>query len=335
VDGAGALRRWAEAPWSEHGDAINSASFFVHLVAAVVNAAGTALVSAAYEAASARAPAVLSHLRGFIKEIRSQEGAASSPGFFKYRDMAPLVQTAAFLALVMDLFGHTDALAGSPLPVWVPCLMTLCFTAVMVEGNRGGPARTTELEVPESWRFLWFVMIVAYCVDACLLRLSLGPEPLEVAFLALCHVKVIGVGKKVQRAPQDQCVNGGADRWRRTATALLAASVAKVAAIGVVLNVQLAALSLVALCITAVLLVMREENLSDLDASGGDIGGEVEGAGFAADTIEGAVEETGQVGAEQSSRGEHDEELRHEESDHSSMDGWAFVEVDHAGVDQS
>jgi membrane protein implicated in regulation of membrane protease activity len=322
--------------WSEHGDAINSAGFFVHVVAAVVNAAATALVSAAYEAASVRAPAVLSHLKGVIKEIRSQDGATSSPGFFKYRDMAPLVQTAAFLALITDLFVHTNALAGSLLPVWLPCLMVLRFTAVMVADNRGGPARTAELEVPESWRFLWFVMIVAYCVDACLLRLTLGPEPLEVAFLALCHVKVISVGKKVQRAPEDQGVNRGADRWRRTATALLAASVAKVAAIGVVLNVQLAALSLVALSITAVLLVMREEILSDLDASGGDIGVE-EGAGFAADTIEGAEEETGQVRAEQSStrRAEHDEEQRHEEWDHSSMYGWAFVEVDPADVDQS
>lgn len=143
---------------------------------------------------------------------------------------------------------------------------------------------TADLEL-EPWKFLWLLT-----VDVYLLRVALGRRLLAVPFLGLCHVRIINVGKLVQRqrAPEDRGVN---DTCRRAATAVLAASVAKVAAVGVVLGVQLAAISLASLCVTTALLLVWEESLlADMDdASGGVVSGAVEGARGSAGNILGGA----------------------------------------------
>lgn len=67
-------------------------------------------------------------------------------------------------------------------------------------------------------------------------------------------------------------LEGGTGMWRRAAVAVLAASVAKVAAIDVVLSVQMAALSLTSLCIMTVALLISEESLlSNLNVSSANV----------------------------------------------------------------
>lgn len=365
ADRFGVSKRWAEATWLEHRDAARAAVFVLRLAGAVAYTAATALVSLVYDEARARAPAVLTHLRGVIrKKMRSKEGAAAvsfpSSGSIKYRHFAHLVKWAVFLWICADIALDANALTlGSSFPIILPCVLTLALTGVMLEqwvfqhhgfsnATRAGGGTTAEHKaLTELWSFLWSMMVTAYFVDAFLLRFTLGHRTLEVAFLALCQVKVINLGKEVQRAAPEDGHLGGAGKWRRGSVAVLAACVAKAAVAGAVVGVQMAALSLASLCVMTVVLLIREESLlSELDDSVGGVNGGEEGAG---DNLAGNVARGGadEVCSERSSTiaedasaleghddssEEHVQEQRDEEPDCSSMDSWEFVE---AADDQS
>ncbi|TVU15224.1 hypothetical protein EJB05_38732, partial [Eragrostis curvula] len=368
ADGFVASRRWAEAAWREHRGAARTAWFVLRLVPRAIYWLGAGLIEEAYDGAVVRAPAVLSYLRGVVKEIRKKKSVdavvSSSYGGISHMDMPCLIKTAGYVVICADMAVYVNAIFGISFRFWVPCFFVTCFTALIVaewvcglleeDDDSIEPTRNAEVKVPESWRYLWFTMITAHFVDVYLLRLALGPRPVAVAFLALCNVKVINVGKKVQRTPDGDGDGsaGGAGKWRRVATAVLAASSVKVFAIYVLLGFQPAALSLASLGVTTVLLLIREENLSDLEAPGHfDSGRKAvreEGAGFAGNDIVGGAGEEAEVGAEDSNTSvddaeahgegsdeaeEHVEEQRHEEPDCSSsssnnMDDWNVVEMD-------
>ncbi|KAK3142069.1 hypothetical protein QOZ80_4BG0341790 [Eleusine coracana subsp. coracana] len=349
---ARAVRRWAEAAWRDNRAAARAACLFLRLAAAVACAAAAALADAAYESARTIAPPVLSHLRTVIvKETRmNQSGEGAAVFFVKYRDLARLVKASLFLGLSADVLVYAKAVVGLSVPfLLLPCFAALCVTAVLASGgtwpfslphdndddSNGTPA---DLEA-EPWKLLWLVAVTAYLIDVCLLRFTIGARPLPVAFLALCHVKVIHVGKKeVQR--EEGSAEGGAE-WRRAATGVLAASVVKVAAVGAVLGVQMAALSLVSLCGMSVFLVLSD------DSDGGE-----DGAGSAGSVIIGGADEVRSEGSNTGAEDEqgsaleleehchtssegHVEEQRDEEQESSSMDGWDFVEADPTAGDQS
>ncbi|XP_062185565.1 uncharacterized protein LOC133889120 [Phragmites australis] len=384
VDG---LKRMAGPKWSEQQDVALAVLFLFRLIAAVINLGATVLINAAYEEAKIRAPSVLGYLRDVIKAIRSppfteDEEAAESCGF-ELKDIVSLVAIAVCLLYSTDLLFHTNFTSG--MLFYSACFVPMCGFALLVAegvylrdnsgetdttsdrlntantsrrvGNGGEARRDAELEERESWGYLWLLIVITYCIDAILLRATLGPRFVALALLGRCNVEIIKVGRRIQLTPDDGegaegstgGVNGGVDRWSSAVMAVLAASSVKVLGIFLVLDFHLAALSFASLCIMAAFLLVEEASLSDVDASGDEDSGE-EGAGLAED-VAGGAEEADEVRAEHpntstvavfefaedgsateeqcnSSEDHVEEQSQQEEQDSSSMDGWDFVEVD-------
>ncbi|KAL6651041.1 hypothetical protein ACP70R_009966 [Stipagrostis hirtigluma subsp. patula] len=391
---ADALKSWAAASWTEHKEAAHAAQFLLRLVAAVINLAATALFTAAYEEAKIRAPAVLRYLRGLIRDIRpppplpckKTEEAALSSGFDCLDVIVP------YLLCSMDLVFNSNAKGPMQIVVvtFVTSLgLTILFkelfyapgdsdetdttddvldeadtsrreVAAAADDGEAEAGRTVDQKMRESWDYLWLQIIVAYGIDAFLLRIMVGPRLVALALLARFNLEVLKVCRRIQLTPDDgegaKKGSEGADKWRSAVMAVLVASGAKVLAIYLVLGFHLAAHSFASLCLVGASLALQEASLSDLDAPEEDDSWE-EGAGLADDVIGGA-EESEEVSAEHSNRStdegiigdakegsateQHcniseeraEEQLEEEEPDNSSssssMDdnGWDLVEVD-------
>ncbi|CAD6260279.1 unnamed protein product [Miscanthus lutarioriparius] len=323
--------------WDEHRDAACAARFVLRLVALVARLAATVLFDAACDEARAWAPSVLGYLRRVADGIRPPSSSSScnkgeddeAAAGFVLKDIVCLVGTGFYLLFTMHLlFSSSDA---SGMQFCAVCFAATCGLTMVIadwidppdddadetdttaatdddsrpEGDAGGEAsRDEELEVRQSWRFLWVLVLITHCVDAYLLNVTLGPQPTTLAILALCNLAVLKVGRQVQLTPDDGEGAGAVDKWRRGAMVVYAACSVKVFVVYLVLDCYLAALGFFWLFVMADLLLAEEDNLPDFDTSGED--GE-ERAGFEGDITGGDEEEV-------------DEETREEHSDTNSSE---------------
>ncbi|XP_039818667.1 uncharacterized protein LOC120681211 [Panicum virgatum] len=185
------------------------------------------------------------------------------------------------------------------------------------EGDAGEARLGAELDMHESWLFLWVLIIIAFCFDAFLLYVTLGPRPIELALLALWNFEVLCVGRQAGLTPGDgegaegsaEGVDGAVDKWRCGALAVLAASGVKIFVIYLVLDFYLAALSFLWLCAMADLLLLEEDSLLEMDESGGDEDREEELAGVGEDITVGADEGADEARAEHSSTSSSEDEV--------------------------
>ncbi|XP_066350527.1 uncharacterized protein [Miscanthus floridulus] len=320
--------------WDEHRDAACAARFVLRLVALVARLAATVLFDAACEEARAWAPSVLGYLRHVADGIRPPSASACNKGEdedeaaagFVLKDVVCLVGTGFYLLFSMHLLFSSSAASG--MQFCAVCFAATCGLTMVIadwidppdddadetdttttEGDAAGEAsRDEELEVRESWRFLWVLILITHCVDAFLLHVTLGPQPTTLAILALCSLEVLKVGRQVQLTPDDGEGAGAVDKWRRGAMVVYAACSVKVFVVYLVLDCYLAALGFFWLFVMADLLLAEEDNSSDFDVSGeeDDEDGE-ESAGFEGDITGG-------------DEGEADEETREEHSDTSSSE---------------
>ena len=254
---------------------------------------------------------------------------------FVLKDVVCLVGTGFYLLFSMHLLFSSSAASG--MQFCAVCFAATCGLTMVIadwidppdddadetdttaatdddsrpEGDAGGEAsRDEELEVRESWRFLWVLVLITHCVDAFLLHVTLGPQPTTLAILALCNLEVLKVGRQVQLTPDDGEGAGAVDKWRRGAMVVYAACSVKVFVVYLVLDCYLAALGFFWLFVMADLLLAEEDNLSDFDTSGED--GE-ESAGFEGDITGGDEEEVGEE-----TREEHSDTNSSEDEEESS-----------------
>jgi len=301
----------------------------LRLAALVARLAATVLFDAACDEARAWAPSVLGYLRGVADGIRppssswcdkgEEDEAAAS---FVLKDIVCLVGAGFYLLFTMHLLFSSSTASG--MQFCAVCFAATCGLTMVIadwidppdddanetdttagtddsrpEGDAGGEAsRDEELEVRESWRFLWVLVLITYCVDAFLLHVTLGPQPVTLAILALCNLEVLGVGRQVQLTPDDGEGTGAVDKWRLGAMVLYAACSVKVFVVYLVLDCCLAALGFFWLFVMADLLLAEEDNLSDFDTSGED--GE-ESAGVEGDITGGDEQEVDEEASEEHS----------------------------------
>ncbi|KAG2573358.1 hypothetical protein PVAP13_7KG239800 [Panicum virgatum] len=357
---AGGARRWAEARWGEHRDAAGAAWFALRLTGRVVRLAATALLDAACEEARAQAPSVLGYLRGAIHAIRS-------PASCKKGDEEEGAAVGFVLRDIVCLVGIGFYILGTQF--YAACLAAACGLAMLAadwiylpddddddgeagttgDGAGGADGSTTQqregdaagearLDVQESWLFLRVLTIVAFCFDALLLHVTLGPRPIELAFLALWNFEVLSVGRQAGLTPDDgegaegpaaEGVDGAVGRWRCGAMAVLAASGVKIFVIYLVLGFYLAALSFLWLCVMADLLLLEEDSflVLEMDESGDDEDREEELAGIGEDITVGADEGADENRAQHSSTSSsEDEEEANASSSEDEEEGCAVKE---------
>ncbi|OQU81979.1 hypothetical protein SORBI_3006G147800 [Sorghum bicolor] len=295
-------------------------------------------------AARACAPSVLRYLRRVVDGIRPPSSSSCDKGEddgeaaagFVLKDIACLVGAGFYLLFTMHLLFSFNAASGMQL--CAVCFAATCGLTMLIadwidppdddadeidttavtdgssrpEDDAAGEAtsRDEELEVRESWRFLWVLVLITHCVDAFLLHVTVGPQPTTLAILALCNLEVLKVGRQVQMTPDDDGEGAGAvDKWRRGAMVVYAACSVKIFVVYLVLDCSMAALGFFWLFVMADLLLAEEDNLSHFDASGDqDVDEDGEGsAGFEGDITGGDEEEA-------------DEEAREEHSSTSSSE---------------
>lgn len=371
---ADSARRRAEAKWNESKDAACAARFMLRLIALVARLAAAVLFDAACGEARAWAPSVLGYLRGVADGIRPPscnrgEGAA---GGLVLKDVVCLVGTGFYLLFTMHLLFSSNTASGTQL--CAVCFAATCGLAMLISDwidlpddaddsdttttydsdAAGETSRDEELEVRESWRFLWVLVRITYCVDAFLLHVTLGPHPTTLAILALCNLAVLKAGSHVQLTPDDgeRAAEGAVNKWRRGAMVVYAASSVMILVIYRVLDCYLAALGFFWLFVMAGLLLAEEDNLLDFDTTDEDEE-DGESVGFEVNVTGGAEREVDEEAREEhsntnpsddeegSSAHLHSskvlenvevEEQRHEVPDcgggGSTDDGWELIDVD-------
>ncbi|PUZ48019.1 hypothetical protein GQ55_7G212100 [Panicum hallii var. hallii] len=322
------------------------------------------MLDAAWKEAKTQAPAVLGYLRGVIRAIRSptscnEEEAAG----FVFRDIVSLVGIGFYLLFSTQLIFRFSTISGTQF--YAACLASACGLAMLLadwidfpdddeagttrdsaddaddttqqrEGAAGEARLDAELDVRESWQLLWVLIIIAFCFDAFLLHVKLGPRPTELALLALWNFEVLSVGRQVELTPDDGegaegsagSVDGAVDKWRRGAMAVLAASGVKSFVVYLALDFYLAALSFLWLCVMADLMLVEEDSFSEMDESGDDEDREAGLAGIGEDITVGADEGADEARAEHYSNtsSSEDEEEAHTSSSEDEEEGCALNE---------
>ncbi|OEL34662.1 hypothetical protein BAE44_0004319 [Dichanthelium oligosanthes] len=350
-------RRRAEAKWG-------AAWVVLCLLGRVIRLAATVLLGAACEEARAQAPAVLGYLRGVVHAIRSpasckrgeegkeEEEAAAG---LELKDVVFLVAIGFYLLFSMELILRFNT--SSELQFCTACLVAMCGLATLIDDWIDPPddaddkadttsdaadtaqlegvdaAKELELEVRESWQFMCVLIVIAFCVEAFLLDVMLGPQPIALALLALCNFKVLDVGQQVQLTPDDgegtkgsaEGVDAAVDKWRRGAMAVFAASSVKVFVIYLVLDFYLAALSFLWLCVMADLLLAEEDSFFEWDVSGDDEDRK-EGAGLGEDVTGGGDEGADEARAEDSNTSSSEDEEEGSSGEHDEDGGNALEE---------
>ncbi|RLM65454.1 uncharacterized protein C2845_PM16G10790 [Panicum miliaceum] len=297
--------------------------------------------------------------RGRRRRARKARRTGGGAGFV-FRDIVSLVGIGFYLLFSTQVIFRFSTISGTQF--YAACLAAACGLAMLVadwidlpdedddEADTNDAADTTqkrdgaagearldaELEVRESWQFLWVLIITAFCFDAFLLHVTLGPRPTELALLALWNFEVLSVGRQVELTPDDGegaegsagSVDGAVHKWRRGAMAVLAASGVKIFVIYLALDFYLAALSFLWLCVMADLLLLEEDSFSEMDESGDDEDREAELAGIGEDITVGADEGADEARAEHyfKTSSSEDEEEAHTSSSEDEEEGCALNE---------
>ncbi|CAO2035776.1 unnamed protein product [Urochloa humidicola] len=337
LDGA---RRRAVAKWAEHRAAAGVAWFLLCLAGRAARIAATVVLDVAREEAAAHGPSVMAYLKGLVPGGGIGSPAASSKegeqaekeedAVLELRDVVILVGIAFYLLFGIRFILSFDTISGSQF--YGACCALLGLAVMVAEWisppddddsddndttagdmadddttqQEGDDAVDAELEVRESWQFMYVLIFMAFCFDAFLLHMRFGPQqPIVLLLLAVSNFWVLDVGKYIQLTADDDggaegsaassaeavsVVNEAVNKWRWGAAWVVVASSVKVLAMYLVVDLYMAALSCLWLCMTADLLLVEEDSLLELYEWGDDEDGE-EGSADSDEDVNEDVEE--------------------------------------------
>ncbi|CAN6268543.1 unnamed protein product [Urochloa humidicola] len=343
LDGA---RRKAVAKWAEHRDAAGVAWFLLRLAGRAARIAATVVLDVAREEAATHGPSVMAYLKGLVNGGISSPATSSTEGeeeaekeedaVLELRDIVILVGIAFYLLFGIRFVLSFDTISGSQF--YGACCVMLGLAVMLAEwinppddddsddtdttsgdmadddttqqeGDDASEAATldAELEVRESWQFMYGLIFMAFCFDALLLHIRFGPQqPIVLLFLAVSNYWVLDVGKDIQLTPDEDegvvegsaaasaeaavVVNEAVNKWRWGAAWVVVASSVKVLAIYLVVDFYMAALGCLWLCFMAELLLLEEDSLLELYGWGDDEDGE-EGSADSDEDVNEDVEE--------------------------------------------